>query len=121
MVQRWVVHLEHHLAGSGHRFRDLGQAQPLGRRRVHDDRSHRHDSSLALDVWRHRTPRGSRSPPLDDTDQTAAARIRTLLGRRAAGGPVPLVVFDAGYDSAQLTLALAEALAAVLRKDQARI
>jgi hypothetical protein len=51
---------------------------------------------------------------LDDTDQTAAAQLRALLARLPAGGPVPLVVFDAGYDSAQLTLDLAEADAAVL-------
>jgi hypothetical protein len=43
--------------------------------------------------------------PLDDTDQTAAAQIRALLARLPAGGSVPLFVFDAGYDSAQLTLA----------------
>src|SRR6266704_1238669 len=30
------------------------------------------------------------------------------LQRLGDGGPVPLVVFDAGYDSAQLTLDLAE-------------
>jgi hypothetical protein len=52
--------------------------------------------------------------PLDDTDQTAAAQIRALLGRLPAGGAVPLVVFDAGYDSAQLTLDLAEERVAVL-------
>jgi DDE superfamily endonuclease len=52
--------------------------------------------------------------PLDDTDQTAAAQIRALLGRLPAGGPLPLFVFDAGYDSAQLTLDLADAPAAVL-------
>jgi hypothetical protein len=52
--------------------------------------------------------------PLDDTDQTAAAQVRALVGRLPAGGPVPLVVFDAGYDSAQLTLDLAEARVAVL-------
>jgi hypothetical protein len=52
--------------------------------------------------------------PLDDTDQTAAAQVRALLGRLPAGGPVPLVVFDAGYDSAQLTLDLAEAPVGVL-------
>ena len=46
--------------------------------------------------------------PLDDTDQTAAAQIHALLRRLGAGGPVPLFVFDAGYDSAQLTLDLAE-------------
>jgi hypothetical protein len=52
--------------------------------------------------------------PLDDTDQTAAAQIRALLGRLPAGGAVPLFVFDAGYDSAQLTLDLAAAGVAVL-------
>jgi len=52
--------------------------------------------------------------PLDDTDQTAAAQIHALLERLPAGGAVPLFVFDAGYDSAQLTLALAEAPVAVL-------
>jgi hypothetical protein len=95
----WVVRLEHHLAGSGHRFRDLGHPQPLGRRRSTMIASAR----LLLGARRcgataHHA--GSRSPRLDDTDQTAGARIRALLGRRAAGGPVPLVVFDAGHDSA---------------------
>jgi hypothetical protein len=52
--------------------------------------------------------------PLDDTDQTAAVQIRALLARLPAGRPVPLVVFDAGYDSAQLTLDLAEERVAVL-------
>jgi hypothetical protein len=52
--------------------------------------------------------------PLEDTDQQAAVQIRALLGRLPAGGPVPLFVFDGGYDSAQLTLDLAEAPAAVL-------
>jgi hypothetical protein len=45
--------------------------------------------------------------PLEDTDQTAAGQIRALLARLdadAAGGRVPLFVFDGGYDSAQLTL-----------------
>jgi hypothetical protein len=55
-----------------------------------------------------------RLQPLDDTDQTAAAQVRALLGRLGDGGPVPLVVFDAGYDSAQLTLDLAEERVAVL-------
>jgi hypothetical protein len=44
--------------------------------------------------------------PLEDTDQTAAAQIRALLGRLDASGRVPLFVFDGGYDSAQLTLDL---------------
>jgi DDE superfamily endonuclease len=52
--------------------------------------------------------------PLDDTDQAAAAQIRALLGRLPVGGSVPLVVFDAGYDSAQLSLDLAEQRVAVL-------
>jgi hypothetical protein len=55
--------------------------------------------------------------PLEDTDQTAAGQIRALLARLdadAAGGRVPLFVFDGGYDSAQLTLDLAEQRVAVL-------
>jgi hypothetical protein len=52
--------------------------------------------------------------PLDDTDQTAAAQIHALLARLPASGAVPLFVFDGGYDSAQLTLDLADAPAAVL-------
>jgi DDE superfamily endonuclease len=63
----------------------------------------------------------ARLHPLDDTDQTAASQIRALLARLPAGGPVPLFVFDAGYDSAQLTLDLAEqpvALLVRLRSDR---
>ena len=56
----------------------------------------------------------TRLHPLDDTDQTAAAQIHALLGRLGAGGPVPQFVLDAGYDSAQLTLDLAEQRVAVL-------
>jgi DDE superfamily endonuclease len=56
----------------------------------------------------------ARLHPLDDTDQQAAVQVRALLGRLGAGGPIPLVVFDAGYDSAQLTLDLAQARVAVL-------
>jgi len=56
----------------------------------------------------------ARLHPLDDTDQQAACQVRALLGRLPAGGPVPWFVFDAGYDSAQLTLDLAEVPAAVL-------
>jgi hypothetical protein len=52
--------------------------------------------------------------PLDDTDHTAASQVRALLARLPAGGPVPWLVFDAGYDSAQLSLDLADAPAAVL-------
>ncbi|MFL6103826.1 MAG: NF041680 family putative transposase [Actinomycetes bacterium] len=56
----------------------------------------------------------ARLHPLDDTDQQAAVQVRALLGRLPDGGPVPLVVFDAGYDSAQLSLDLAEARVVVL-------
>jgi len=52
--------------------------------------------------------------PLEDTDHTAAAQIRALLDRLDANGRVPLFVFDAGYDSAQLTLDLADLPVAVL-------
>ncbi len=55
-----------------------------------------------------------RLDPLDDTDRTAAAQVRALLARLPAGGPVPLVAFDAGYDSAQLSLDLADLPVAVL-------
>jgi hypothetical protein len=55
--------------------------------------------------------------PLDDTDQTAAGQIRALVGRLdadASSGRVPLFGFDGGYDSAQLTLDLAEQRVALL-------
>jgi hypothetical protein len=55
-----------------------------------------------------------RRHPTDDTDQQAACQVRALLGRLPAGGPVPLVVFDGGYDSAQLTLDLADLPVVVL-------
>src|SRR5215207_11074684 len=50
-----------------------------------------HDSWTApLDV--------RRVAPTGDAHTVAAAQIRDLLGRRPADGPVPLCVFDAGYD-----------------------
>ena len=55
-----------------------------------------------------------RLQPLDDTDHTAAVQIRSLLERLPASQAVPLFVFDAGYDSAQLSLDLADAGVAVL-------
>jgi hypothetical protein len=58
----------------------------------------------------------ARLHPLDDTDQQAAGQIRALLGRLPAGGPMPLFVFDGGYDSAQLTLDLAGAGVVVLAR-----
>jgi hypothetical protein len=56
----------------------------------------------------------ARLHPLDDTDQRAAAQVRALLARLPASQAAPLFVFDGGYDSAQLTLDLADAPAAVL-------
>jgi DDE superfamily endonuclease len=50
-----------------------------------------------------------RLQPTEDTDHTAAVQIRALLGRLPTTRQPPLFVFDAGYDSAQLTLDLAEA------------
>jgi hypothetical protein len=55
-----------------------------------------------------------RLQPLDDTDHTAAVQIRALLARLPANQAVPLFVFDAGYDSAQLSLDLADLPVAVL-------
>jgi hypothetical protein len=55
-----------------------------------------------------------RLQPLDDTDHTAAVQIRALLARLPASKAVPLFVFDAGYDSAQLSLDLADLPVAVL-------
>jgi hypothetical protein len=69
--------------------------------------------SLQRDSWTAPVD-AHRLHPLDDTDQTAAAQIRALLARLPASEAVPLVVFDAGDDSAQLTLDLAEAPVTVL-------
>jgi hypothetical protein len=56
----------------------------------------------------------ARLHPLHDTGQAAAGQVRALLARLPEGQPVPLFVFDAGYDSAQLTVDLAEVSVAVL-------
>jgi hypothetical protein len=55
-----------------------------------------------------------RLQPIEDTDHTAAVQIRALLGRLPTNQQPPLFVFDAGYDSAQLSLDLADAQVAVL-------
>jgi len=52
--------------------------------------------------------------PQQDAGQVAVAQIRALLARLPNGEQVPLFVFDAGYDSAQLTLDLAEVPVAIL-------
>jgi hypothetical protein len=60
-----------------------------------------HDSWTApLDV--------RRVPPATDAHTVAVAQIRDLLGRRP-GGPVPLCVFDAGYDPETLARHLGDA------------
>jgi len=69
--------------------------------------------SLERDSWTAPVD-ARRLHPLEDTDQTAAAQIRALLARLPASEAVPLFVFDGGYDSAQLTLDLAEVPVAVL-------
>jgi hypothetical protein len=56
----------------------------------------------------------ARLHPLDDSDQLAARQLHALLRRLGAGGPVPWFVFDAGYDSAQLSLDLVDARVVVL-------
>jgi hypothetical protein len=76
--------------------------------------------SFARDSWTAPVD-ARRRQPLDDTDQTAAGQIRALLARLPAGGPLPLVVLDAGDDSAQLSLDLADLPVAVvvrLRSDR---
>jgi DDE superfamily endonuclease len=69
--------------------------------------------SFARDSWTAPVD-AARLHPLDDTDQHAARLIRALVGRLPASGPVPWFVFDAGYDSAQLSLDLADLPVAVL-------
>ena len=69
--------------------------------------------SFARDSWTAPVD-ARRLHPLDDTDQTAAAQIHALVARLPASEAVPLFVFDAGYDSAQLTLDLADLPVAVL-------
>jgi hypothetical protein len=58
-----------------------------------------HDSWTApLDV--------RRVAPTDDAHAVAAEQIRDLIGRLPADGPVPLCVFDAGYDPEKLARAM---------------
>jgi hypothetical protein len=51
--------------------------------------------SFARDSWTAPVD-ARRLHPLDDTDRTATAQVRALLGRLDAGGRVPLFVFDGG-------------------------
>jgi hypothetical protein len=52
--------------------------------------------------------------PLESTNAVAAAQVVALAARLPGDGPVPLFVFDAGYDALQLALELGEARAAIL-------
>jgi len=59
--------------------------------------------------------------PTQDVNTVAAEQIKALLPRLPADHPVPLFVFDAGYDPIQLALDLDDAPVAVLvrlRKDR---
>jgi Transposase DDE domain len=52
--------------------------------------------------------------PRANANQAAAEQIKALVRRLAADGPVPLFVFDAGYDPVQLAQALGDTRAAIL-------
>jgi len=52
--------------------------------------------------------------PGEDANSVAAAQIKELVLRLPADGPVPLCVFDAGYDPVQVALDLGEARVATL-------
>src|SRR5512132_2100830 len=55
-----------------------------------------------------------RLDPADNSNLVAAGQIRALLVRLAAQQPVPLVVFDGGFDPVQLQVELAGAPVQVL-------
>jgi hypothetical protein len=55
-----------------------------------------------------------RGRPLESANAVAAEQIKTLIGRLPASAAAPLFAFDAGYDSAQLTQALADVPVAIL-------
>jgi hypothetical protein len=52
--------------------------------------------------------------PTQDANAVAIEQVQRLCQRLPTDGPVPLFVFDAGYDPAPLTLGLAETRAALL-------
>jgi hypothetical protein len=52
--------------------------------------------------------------PLENTNAVAAAQVAALAGRLPADGPVPVFVFDAGYDALQLAQELGETRATIL-------
>ncbi len=52
--------------------------------------------------------------PAEDTGRATATQIEALVGRLGAEGPVPLFVFDAGYDPIALSVDLASVRAQIL-------
>jgi hypothetical protein len=55
-----------------------------------------------------------RVPPASDGNAIAIRQVQRLCRRLPAAGPVPLFVFDAGYDPVALSLGLADTRAAIL-------
>lgn len=55
-----------------------------------------------------------RIPPREDATTATIAQVADLVGRLPADGPLPLFVFDAGYDPIALGAGLADTRAAVL-------
>jgi hypothetical protein len=55
-----------------------------------------------------------RVQPTENAHTVAVAQITALIAQQPVSAATPLFVFDAGYDSAQLTPALAETAAAIL-------
>jgi hypothetical protein len=69
--------------------------------------------SFARDSWT--APLDARRVhPAENTNAIAVEQVRALVERLPASGAAPLFVFDAGYDSAQLTQGLADVAAAIL-------
>jgi hypothetical protein len=51
--------------------------------------------------------------PLENTNAVAAGQVKALATRLPADGPVPIFVFDAGYDALHLALELGDTRAAI--------
>ena len=69
--------------------------------------------SFARDSWTAPLDVRRVRPP-ENANSVAIEQIRGLVGSLAAGGETPLFVFDAGYDSAQLTRGLGSVPIAIL-------